>query len=97
MEITTLQGQEGIDAIKQAKENYRSRNHYGRTYTLLKMENHQQNVEIARLKELLEKEINESEDWKEKCSKVAIVAYLVAYLVGALVGGMVAISIQGGL
>lgn len=33
------------------KENYRSRNHYGRTYTLLKVENHQQKVEIARMKE----------------------------------------------
>ncbi len=75
------------------KEGYRSRNHYGRTYTLLKLENHQQKVEIARLKERLEKEVNESEAWKAKCSKVAIVAYLVGAILGALIG----YSIKGGL
>lgn len=93
MEITTPDGQEGIDAINQAKENYRSRNHYGRTYTLLKVENHKQKVEIAQLKDRIMKAVNEREDWREKCSKVAIVAYLC----GSILGGLIGFSIRGGL
>jgi hypothetical protein len=80
------------------KENYRSRNHYGRTYTLLKfenhqlkVENHQQKVEIERMEEHVMKAVNEREDWREKCSKVAIAGYML----GAIIGGLIGFAIRG--
>jgi len=96
MEITTLQGQEGIDAINQAKENYRSRNHYGRTYTLLKMENHIQNVEIARLKETQETQAKMQAEIEKVVNKWYIIGIALGTACG-VISVFIVRAIQGGL
>jgi len=68
------------------KEGYRSRNHYGRTYTLMKVENHQQNVTIAKLQAQIEyHQIN------------FIRTAIIVFAFGCIVGGFVAIAIEKGV
>jgi hypothetical protein len=62
-----------------SKENARSRNHYGRDYTRLKVENHQQKVHIDGLTSSL-----------EKCKEVAIKSGDRAFMCGTFVGIIIA-------